>query len=1278
MIQVVPHEQIYNNKKGSCNGLKMTDILKHTVHFSNNVIIPENTMEHGIDISNDLKRKNESATGQDVETSGDLSEKINNGSDDPKTTAMDVESKNDGKIEEFIDDNEKIQSIVAVAIKGEVDEKESPERNSLLLIPETREMSADGAAVNDDKVEIESGVNDMCTAEKAENIKTFEDIKHEMDQKYLEEESVKAKELKQIENNPGKYMNKTLLRSKLNGSIDVESVEASEQVISNETDKYDRNFKSDLDGRKMENLRRGKFPPLKCEVDKNLDLSEDEMCFTEDSDDDRDFSEFDKLYLKNISGKNIKENGKDLLKFAEVLYKCTLCTSIPSILTSEDSFIKHVNRQHLSEDSHCHTCKMCSLKVRTEEDLKEHVIYSHTGSDENLSCDFTGSDITGSHDQMIDSNNDSDSDSSGHRQLRAKVIKRSKPVQDFESPKQLVDHTGIETLNGSLDLTQKHFYENREPDKVKKNKTNKDSSVIDIKQITDQIIKSDVQGRNVSNGNLAKLPFNPSFTAEFGKYTKLVREGGNIVYFCQICNWKSPIKTTFQVHCNMSAHKNKVLSAENPEDNHDSNSKSPKCCEKNLSPNLKTENSKDNGKRPYSAQDISVGPRMPDQNLFYNFIMRPKAVTQCRGRTPIVSPYGTSSFIEDARFTYKRPNEHPVDLAMKKRKRLLKHSKFGRNSDSDSDDSRDNKICLSTKSSHSSNMTLLRQKLLEGRCGNKQSNKGKERQIVCENSNFPADLSNGSNPKRSEYCSKTLELTSFKKEKLDYVGTDGVNWNKRQNYPEMDGNHSNRFVEKDGISYLSESRYRTKIKDEVKMSDSLLTQYKCHACSFRYSEVDEYERHFDKVHKSSVGNLLSHGSRGPMWPQGLDDSGSGSRFGMDSGIGAEGKGEPFGGRNVDQTVSGSCEMGENWRVQKLKEVLPDYVVECDRGNTSRDYLLQCISSSSGIQDAVLWSSACNRAMRELYPNSQAQRKGKYKKTYYFGISMLDAYQIQEELPGTEGESPLYQPHRDINIDMEKIVEHLPSILKWTGNMDSGVHRQDLLLLLCDVIQDSDVSNWGAQCNRAIRLVFPNIDMKRKGKYKTTMYQGVEFQKDVLKRLAKYNNHFVDLQNADLSNRKSPVNNPVESNFIPKEHKRGKTLERLLTRDSNSPEIVPHFEQIDTKNRSPVLTYPQWMKKEDQIEMGQYLAKFGGVSMFETQNGSPGLDECNDVCDKVTFNQGDDKSGVNVPVDQGDKKSDTDVAVDHGDDKCGINVPVDQGDDNDGDDEEESLDSVQIQ
>jgi hypothetical protein len=62
----------------------------------------------------------------------------------------------------------------------------------------------------------------------------------------------------------------------------------------------------------------------------------------------------------------------------------------------------------------------------------------------------------------------------------------------------------------------------------------------------------------------------PGYTPEFGKYTKLVREGGNIVYFCQVCNWKSQIKSHFQIHCQGKAHVEKLNSAE-----HDEKSPSP-------------------------------------------------------------------------------------------------------------------------------------------------------------------------------------------------------------------------------------------------------------------------------------------------------------------------------------------------------------------------------------------------------------------------------------------------------------------------------------------------------------------------------------------------------------------------------------------------------------------------------------------------------------------------------------------------------------------------------
>jgi hypothetical protein len=51
-------------------------------------------------------------------------------------------------------------------------------------------------------------------------------------------------------------------------------------------------------------------------------------------------------------------------------------------------------------------------------------------------------------------------------------------------------------------------------------------------------------------------------------------------------------------------------------------------------------------------------------------------------------------------------------------------------------------------------------------------------------------------------------------------------------------------------------------------------------------------------------------------------------------------------------------------------------------------------------------------------------------------------------------------------------------------MEAGVSRDDVLHILGRKIDDSEVQHWGIQCNRAIRILFPHVQMKRKGKYKT--------------------------------------------------------------------------------------------------------------------------------------------------------------------------------------------------
>ena len=51
-------------------------------------------------------------------------------------------------------------------------------------------------------------------------------------------------------------------------------------------------------------------------------------------------------------------------------------------------------------------------------------------------------------------------------------------------------------------------------------------------------------------------------------------------------------------------------------------------------------------------------------------------------------------------------------------------------------------------------------------------------------------------------------------------------------------------------------------------------------------------------------------------------------------------------------------------------------------------------------------------------------------------------------------------------------------------MEKGVYRDDILSVLADTLENPETKNWGKQCNKAVRVVFPNIDIKRKGKDKT--------------------------------------------------------------------------------------------------------------------------------------------------------------------------------------------------
>ena len=71
------------------------------------------------------------------------------------------------------------------------------------------------------------------------------------------------------------------------------------------------------------------------------------------------------------------DSGEHFMRFAEVLYKCMLCTSMPRILTSKANFLSHIYDTHISVKENLKPCSYCFLKFGTGEDLKAHVIIAH-------------------------------------------------------------------------------------------------------------------------------------------------------------------------------------------------------------------------------------------------------------------------------------------------------------------------------------------------------------------------------------------------------------------------------------------------------------------------------------------------------------------------------------------------------------------------------------------------------------------------------------------------------------------------------------------------------------------------------------------------------------------------------------------------------------------------------------------------------------------------------------------------------------------------------------
>ncbi|XP_021365784.1 uncharacterized protein LOC110458430 [Mizuhopecten yessoensis] len=843
---------------------------------------------------------------------------------------------------------------------------------------------------------------------------------------------------------------------------------------------------------------------------------------------------------------------ENLMQYAEVLYKCKLCTTLPSILTSRDSFLSHVSEEHLPNNDQLKECRHCCLRFGTVEDLRTHVSSEHTNTyNENEKPQDKISKKCQKIPNRIPPAFKSRSHDNFKSQKRSPTFLRS-DSDDLEIGSQkLVEDVNVtddqETAPHPPKLVITHGVERSVHLAPTQNMTH-------LQKLTDQILasnKPDKDGSQRLSPLTNPIIMAPCYTAEFGQFTKLVREGGNIVYFCQLCNWKSQVKMQFQTHCSSSSHTSKLKAADHTEpddqpvvamstDNNGQSLKPEKKSTEYKEPvgwtprghlsfltetsgfhigNSLTKMDKEYGNSKGNKNNqvsITNEEKQKDKMYSMNKIQDAKFEKKTDDKMEVLEEDESGEkegMVDDKadKEDDKDPKEDKEMVRVKQNKRKRAASVVLRNQadceEGWGSDECDNDSDVSGSPGRSGNggkrRLLGKTRGLGGgrhcphssrREGDqsfpggqaKEGGQGKEgegfyprgsswvrrdeswsphtddRSVPCARS--PKPLGPGSRPTappvvnmypdhaqplkyapgvREEEMEKTASMIrQYFESQLGFRGLDqpikcptATDWPIPPQTSNRNGEHSSSAL---GSAYCS--------RDPVYM-------YNCSLCDFGCADMSEYRLHFDTEH-GQVPDL---------------DSG-------------------------DAVSDGR---GESWKMWKIKEILPDLICVYPRGNVSRDLLLQKISVILSLPEATQWGPACNKAVREQFPHSLAQRKGKYKKTFFFGVALNEHVQEQEEV--SDSECVTYQPLRDMSQDMEKILGHLHSLVQWTGDLESGVSRDEILELLKGRIEEPDVQHWGVQCNRAIRVLFPNVEMKRKGKYKTTVFFGVDFRQDVHKQ-----------------------------------------------------------------------------------------------------------------------------------------------------------------------------------
>ena len=271
-----------------------------------------------------------------------------------------------------------------------------------------------------------------------------------------------------------------------------------------------------------------------------------------------------------------------LMKFAQILYKCTLCTTLPSILTSRDTFLNHMKELHTSTaPGNVSTCHVCKISFGTKEDLETHHILTHRDNNQS-----EGSDILpqSSHGQRLHSHEN------GRDDFENTVLKDEQgiyhcPYCDWVSSLEVIMRAHLRRYHDNDEESLLSKSEEKKSPSFSKNLNDSHISIIiahneewfhcklcNIRARKDSLqahCSSDQHQSRVFNGHGNFMVPDDDINSnneiqnlqeEFGEFTCTMNLDNMTFYYCQLCCFKTKLVLTFRNHCKSVDHKLKIQS----------------------------------------------------------------------------------------------------------------------------------------------------------------------------------------------------------------------------------------------------------------------------------------------------------------------------------------------------------------------------------------------------------------------------------------------------------------------------------------------------------------------------------------------------------------------------------------------------------------------------------------------------------------------------------------------------------------------------------------------